>query len=40
MRILAERAFTATTVTTPGSPLTPSLYRDLVAERRRRPTTS
>ncbi|MEU8463389.1 2-dehydropantoate 2-reductase [Streptomyces sp. NPDC029003] len=26
-----ERAFTAATVTTPGSPLTPSLYRDLVA---------
>ncbi|MFG2617036.1 2-dehydropantoate 2-reductase [Streptomyces sp. NPDC048507] len=27
----AERAFTEATVTTPGSPLTPSLYRDLVA---------
>ncbi|MER5809569.1 2-dehydropantoate 2-reductase [Streptomyces sp. NPDC002033] len=26
-----ERAFTEATVTTPGSPLTPSLYRDLVA---------
>ncbi|MEU4353054.1 2-dehydropantoate 2-reductase [Streptomyces virginiae] len=27
----AELAFTTATVTTPGSPLTPSLYRDLVA---------
>ncbi|MFD5513249.1 ketopantoate reductase family protein [Streptomyces sp. NPDC127051] len=29
----AELAFTARTVTTPGSPLTPSMYRDLVAGR-------